>query len=76
MSATMSVDGKLYGLEGTISAGPSTRRNNGMVLEAVLRGPRGAYYSLRCFENGSTALYSLGPNITRFDLLARNPDVN
>ena len=67
----MTINGINYSYEGTIHAGPNTRRVAGVVLDVVLKGKRGAYYTLTCWENGATALYD-----SKIHRISRNPEVS
>jgi len=54
---TMTVQGKEYAIEGTITMPEKVRKVTGAVLWVVLVGGRGAHYTLACYENGGTAFY-------------------
>ena len=67
----MTINGKPYTYEGTVHAGPNTRRVSGAVLDAVLTGPRGATYLLTCWQTGRAMLYD-----SRLVVVAANPEVS
>lgn len=57
-NTTVTVNGKAYLVEGTITMSPKVRGINGQVLWVSLRGERGAHYTLACYENNTAALYA------------------
>lgn len=71
----MTVNGKKLQFEGTIHAGPNTRKNNGLVLEAIFKGPRNSFYSVSHFEDGRTLLYRRGRECWAHQLMAFDPKI-
>ena len=53
----MTINGKRYTIDGTITMTPKARAVNAQVLWVSLTGERGAHYTLACYEFGQADLF-------------------
>ena len=60
---SMNINNKTYKIEGIISLGENTRRLTGYVFEVVLKGARGAFYTLSLHRNGNNYLADSRHNV-------------